>query len=136
MNGRHDHPHNWQLASADQRSLVDSYVCTICDARKSAAMFVFPGTRTDKAKEIAHWIEYMQVVITHQEKTIRKLREQLPTAKTSAISHTLWYLERTLVLNRQTLRQFEDSAQMLMDLHQQQPRARGPRTRRSSTTNC
>jgi hypothetical protein len=138
MNHRHDHTHRWQFAPPDEHSLVDSYICAVCHARKSAAMFVFPGSLECNVilQEVALWIEYVQAVIVHQEKTIVKFRQQLPTAKTPAISRTLKYLERALMLNNLTLRQFAVGAQMLVGLRMRPPRLRLPRTRRVSTTNC
>lgn len=76
-------------------------------------------------------IECVKARIAHQEKAIRRVREQVPTAKTSSVAQTLKCLERTLMLYKNDLRQFEVGSQLISG-----HRLRPPLPRPSSTMNC
>ena len=87
-------------------------------------------------QEIVHWVEYLMATIACQEKAIRHIREQLPTAKTHCLVQTLAHLERSIAVNKCTLQQFEVGAQMISGHLKTVDSIKPPIHRRSSDMNC
>lgn len=111
MRYRNGHTHNWLNAPPDGASL---YVCSICGAQRSVTTFLLPQVANNFAtQEIALWMESLMTTIAQQEKAIRQMREQLPTAKSACFAQTLQHLERSLAVNKCTLQQFEVGADMI-----------------------